>query len=121
MSKTLTFATASELLRFPIEALVYVKADGNYSVIYLVDGSEFVLTMQLGQIEQWMSSTVEPSYNSFVRIGKSLIVNLDYVTHINPSRQKLTLSNFQTFRHEVSASREALRSLKDYFEKGESA
>ena len=119
MNKTLSFATSTELLRIPVETLVYVKADVNYSAICLADGSEYVLTVQLGQIEQRMSQTLDPGDNRFVRIGKSLIVNLDFVTLVNPSRQKLILSDCRTFRHEVSASREALRSLKDYFEKGE--
>lgn len=119
MNKTLTFATSTELLRVPVEALVYIKADGNYSAIFMADGSEYVLTMQLGQIEQRMSMTIDTSDKRFVRIGKSLIVNLDFVTLVNPSRQKLTLSDCRTFRHDVSASREALRSLKDYFEKGD--
>ncbi len=118
MNKMLTFATSTELLRIPADALVCVKADGNYSTIIMADGSEYMLTMQLGQIEQRMSTAVVPGDNRFVRIGKSLIVNLDFVTQVNPSRQKLTLSDCRTFRHDESASREALRSLKDYFEKG---
>jgi len=117
--KKLTVTTTTELLRIPVDDLVYVKADGNYSAIITADGSEYVLTMQLGQIERRMSTMVAPGDNRFVRIGKSLIVNLDFVTLVNPMRQRLTLSDCRSFRHEVSASREALRSLKDYFEKGD--
>lgn len=55
--------------------------------------------------------------NRFIRIGKSLIVNRDYITFINPTRQKLLLSDCRTFRQEVSASKDALRALKEYVEK----
>lgn len=118
MNRTLTFATSTELLRIPVDSLVYIKADGNYSAIFVTDGNEYVITLQLGQIEQRMSSVAEPGDNRFVRIGKSLIVNLDFVIQVNPSRQRLTLSDCRSFRYDVSASREALRSLKDYLEKG---
>lgn len=55
--------------------------------------------------------------NRFIRIGKSLIVNREYITFINPSRQKLLLSDCRTFRREVSTSKDALKALKDYVEK----
>jgi len=60
---------------------------------------------------------IDASDNRFIRIGKSLIVNRNYITLINPSRQKLTLSDCRTFHYDVSASREALKALKDFIEK----
>ncbi len=63
MNKTLTFATSTELLRIPVDSLVYIKADGNYSAIFVTDGNEYVITLQLGQIEQRMSSVAEPGDN----------------------------------------------------------
>ena len=47
----------------------------------------------------------------FIRIGKSLIVNRDYIAFINQVRQKLILSDCRSFRYEVSASKEALKAL----------
>ena len=58
--------------------------------------------------------------NRFIRIGKSLIVNKDYIAYINPTKQKLVLSDYSTFRHEVAPSRESLKALKEYLEKEES-
>lgn len=101
----------------PADAVVYVTADGNYSALTTADGEDFVLTMQLGQIERRLAETLNGDDNRFIRIGKSLIVNRDYITFINPTRQKLLLSDCRTFRREVSASKDALRALKDYVEK----
>ena len=56
----------------------------------------------------------------FIRIGKSLIVNRDYIAFINQVRQKLILSDCRSFRYEVSASKEALKALKELIEKEES-
>lgn len=117
MSKTLLFFTTTELICVPSEAVVYVTADGNYSAITMADGSEYVLTLQLGQIERRIAEMVDEGDNRFIRIGKSLIINREYITFVNPSRQKLVLSDGRTFRHEVSASREALKALKELIEK----
>ncbi len=113
----LVFATSTEVLRVPVDAVVSVTADGNYSALTTADGEDFVLTMQLGQIERRLAEMLNDNDNRFIRIGKSLIVNRDYITFINPTRQKLLLSDCRTFRREVSASKDALRALKDYVEK----
>jgi len=117
MRKDLLFITSTELIRVPSEAVVFITADGNYSAITMADGSNYVLTMQLGQIEKHIAEMVEDNDNRFIRIGKSLIVNRYFITFINPARQKLTLSDCRSFRHDVSASREALKALKELIEK----
>ncbi|MDE6715738.1 MAG: LytTR family transcriptional regulator DNA-binding domain-containing protein [Muribaculaceae bacterium] len=117
MSKNLVFNTSSELIRIPSDNMVYVVADGNYSAIITADGGKYVLTLQLGQIEHKIQESVTADDKRFIRIGKSLIVNVNYITYINPARQKLTLSDCRTFKHDVSASREALKVLKAVFEK----
>lgn len=113
----LVFNTSTEVLRVPADAVVFVTADGNYSDLTTADGEDFVLTMQLGQIEKRLAEMLDDNDNRFIRIGKSLIVNRDYITFINPTRQKLLLSDCRTFRREVSASKDALRALKEYVEK----
>lgn len=113
----LVFATSTEVLRVPADAVVFVSADGNYSALTTADGEDFVLTMQLGQIEKRLAEMLDGNDNRFIRIGKNLIVNREYITFINPSRQKLLLSDCRTFRREVSASKDALKALKDYVEK----
>ncbi|MCH5231410.1 MAG: LytTR family transcriptional regulator [Muribaculaceae bacterium] len=120
MSKNLLFSTSTELIRVPTEAVVFISADGNYSSIKMADGGEYVLTMQLGQMEKRISEMVDPNDNRFIRIGKSLIVNREFITLINPTRQKIILSDGRTFRHELSASKEALKALKELIEKEES-
>ena len=116
MEKRIVFNTSSELLCVPSGAIVYVTADGNYSVITTADGKNFVVTLQLGQIERRIVETLESNDHRFIRIGKSLIVNRDFITFINPSRQKLVLSDCRTFRYEVSASKEALKALRELLE-----
>ena len=117
MSMNLLFSTSTELIRIPADAVVFISADGNYSSIKMADGGEYILTLQLGQMEKKISEMVDDNDNRFIRIGKSLIVNHDYITFLNPSRQKMILSDGKTFRHELSASKEALKALKELIEK----
>ncbi|MDE7386291.1 MAG: LytTR family transcriptional regulator [Muribaculaceae bacterium] len=117
MDKRLVFISSTEIVRVPADAVVYVAADGNYSAINMADGGSFVLTLQLGQIERRLTEMLDADDNRFIRIGKSLIVNRDFIAFINPPRQKMILSDCRTFRHEVSASREALKALKELLEK----
>lgn len=116
MERCLTFSTITELLRVPAGAVVCVKADGNYSSIMTADGAEHVLTLQLGQIERRIADMLELGDHRFIRIGKSLIVNCDFISFINVSRQRLILSDCRTFSQELSASKEALKSLKEVLE-----
>lgn len=119
MDKRLVFTTSTEIVRIPADAVVFVTADGNYSAITMVDGGNYVLTLQLGQFERRIAEMLNKDDHRFIRIGKSLIVNRDFIAFINPSRQKMILSDCRTFRHEVSASKEALKALKDLLEKEE--
>ncbi len=116
MDRNLLFTTSTELVRVPSDSLVSVRADGNYSAVRLSDGSEYYLTLQLGQIERRIAEQSADGDNKFIRIGKSLIVNREFIVYINHTRQKLVMSDGRTFRFEESASREALKSLRDYIE-----
>ena len=117
MSDILTLSNANELIRIPAESLVFVASEGNYSDIYTRDKEKRTFTAQLGNIEELIHKQFHTDGNSFVRIGKSLIVNMDFVTYINPAKKQIVLSDSHTFKFSLEASREALRELKKHFEK----
>lgn len=119
MNKRLIFTTSTEIVRVPADWVVYITADGNYSAITTADGENFVLTLQLGQIERRIADMLEKDDHRFIRIGKSLIVNREFIAFIHPVRQKMILTDCRNFRHEVSASKEALKALKELLEKEE--
>lgn len=119
MSKHFVFSSSTEIVRVPADAVVYIVADGNYSAIHMADRESFVLTLQLGQIERRIAELLDKHDNRFIRIGKSLIVNRDFIAFINPSRQKMIVTDCRTFRQELAASKEALKTLKEIIEKEE--
>lgn len=113
----LVITTSADLLCIAAGELVYAEADGNYTSLVLADGERRVVTLQLGQLERLIAIQMPQAAQGFVRIGKSLIVRLDNVRYIHPSRGVLELSNPAGQKHELSASREALRLLKEMIER----
>lgn len=133
----LIFATSTELVRLPADAVVCVMAAGNYSDIYtavdvagesieldtnnITDDREqrntkkLTITMQLGQVEAKLNAMFSQTSGCFIRIGKSLIVNRDYITSIK--RNRLVLSDCRTFKIKARASQQALKVLKELLEK----
>ena len=118
MTPHLTFSNTTGLFRFPTDSIVYIAAEGNYSRFKMVDGDEQVLVCQLGQLEETMRSQLHPEDNRFSRVGRSLIINLDYVYVVNPAKGQLILSNGCGMKYTIAASREALAALKNAYDKG---
>ncbi|MBQ1268257.1 MAG: LytTR family transcriptional regulator DNA-binding domain-containing protein [Muribaculaceae bacterium] len=116
MNSRILVRTSVELSRILTDRIVYVHSDGNYSTFVIANGEERTVTLQLGEIEELMSEQLESNGNNFIRIGRCLIVNYNYIYHINVSRQQLILSDNATFTYTLSASKEALKKLKEYVE-----
>lgn len=117
MRKQLVISTSTELVRIAPDHVVYISSDGNYSTLVQTDGGTRILTHQLGQLEKLISNQLGKESSLFIRIGKSLIINRSFIYYINIAKQKLTLSNVERFDYTVTASKEALKQLKELIEK----
>lgn len=116
MLKPIVIAKGTELLRIPADRLVYVSADGNYSNVITRDNKKALVSFQLGQIEDLIANQLGDSGGNFVRLGRGLIINTDYVYLIDTAAQKLILSDCSGCWHELTASRDVLVKLKAYIE-----
>ena len=96
---------------------MYVSADGNYCNVVTRDSHSVLVSMQLGQVEDLIARQLGTSCGVFVRVGRGLIINTDYVNFIDVSKQLLVISDCCGSRHELSASREVLSKLKSYMER----
>lgn len=118
MYGAVTISTANELVRINASRLVYVASDGNYSTMVLHDRTEQLFTLNLGAVQGIIEKQLGDNASFFIRIGKCLIINKDYVYKINPNKQMLILSDgAHNAAFTLSASKEALRQLKQLFEK----
>ena len=106
----------TEFLRVPQDKLVYISSEGNYSNVVTVDNRQRLVTFQLGHLEGMIGEQLGEKGSHFLRIGRSLIINIDYIYLIDVSKQQLVLSDCAGCYHELSASREVLIKLKAYME-----
>ena len=103
-------------MRVPVNCLMYVSSEGNYSNVVTSDGRSRLVTYQLGQIEDAINDQLEDEGMTFLRLGRSLIVNTEYIYLVDVTKQILILSDFHGSYHELSASKEVLAKLKAYIE-----
>lgn len=114
--KHIVISKSTELLRVPVDRLMYISSDGNYSNVFTCDGRSRLVCMQLGQIEDLIGDQLGDNGGNFLRLGRSLIINTDYIYFIDVGKQQLILSDCSGSWHELTASREVLIKLKAYME-----
>ena len=105
------------MVRVKPERIVYVESDGNYSTMVLHDKTEHVFTMNLAHCQELLERQLGKEADTFIRIGKQLIINRAYIFKININRQQLVMADMalnEAFT--LSASKEALKQLKAYLE-----
>ena len=79
---------AGEMFQVDLEQVVYMQADDHYTHIYYSNGLHFVVPFGLSRMEKAVRSQMGDA-NAFRRVGRSYIVHLDKVFHINVPRQCL--------------------------------
>ena len=110
----LTLTNSTEIIRIASDDIVFIKGDGNYSDIFLANGKKENVISQLHDL---MDKLTVLNYNPFYRVGKSLIINRDYVFKVNPGLQRIILSNSRLEKDIlIKASKDALKKLKEKLE-----
>ena len=114
MKEKLMIHTVNEAYSFNPNQIVCIEADGNYCNLHLSNGNEYLLSFQLGQVESMIKEQLSYSNHSFVRVGKSLIINMDELVCVNITKQTLEMSQPSGERMLFNASREALKKLMNF-------
>ena len=122
----LRISTSIEMVRVATDEIIYVRADGNYSDLVLTNGQRRKMTFQLHFFDEIFQQLQN---NTFVRVGRSLIVNKRYIYVINLTEQQLILSGGAIKEpivfygqsktdnpQSISLAREGLRQLKELLE-----
>lgn len=119
MIKFIVISTTTELLRIPSDRLMFISSEGNYSKVFTQDGHHHLVAYQLGQLEDMIGNQLGEVETPFIRIGKSLIVNRDYIYLIDVSDQVIVVSDCRGQYHRLTASRKALTQIKVLIENTE--
>lgn len=114
MKEKLLIHTVNEAYSFNPNQVICIEADGNYSNLHLANGNDYLLSFQLGQVENIIKEQLSYSNHTFVRVGKSLIINMDELICVNITKQTLEMNQPSGERMFFNASREALKKLMNF-------
>ena len=107
-----------ELFVLDLDKVAYIQASGNYSRIVYIGGMQMMITLGLAKLEGMIKMIVPKDRRSpFVRLGRSLLVNQTYLTHINVLKQRLTLSDNQEHSYVLDVPKALLKAYKDLIRK----
>ena len=110
--KFIYFNSRDELIRLPINSIVYFESDGNYTNVVTINKLRSTIGMNLGEMEKALASQLGTVSTTFIRIGKRYIVNRNFIYKLNIQKQMLVLSDLMHFAFQLSISKEALKNMK---------
>lgn len=88
--KRVPIALADRIVMVPVNEIMYCKADGNYTHVFMKSGKKFLLSKTIKTFSESLSSDV------FLRVHKSYIVNTDFIEeYMRGDGGELTMSNQQ--------------------------
>lgn len=107
--------TRDELNLIDLDLVACINASGNYSNVMYIDGNKLMVSVGLSQFEIIIKDAINKQHmaNTFVRLGRSVIVNNRYLSQINILKQKLTLSDRGTHAYQLTVPKNLLKSYKE--------
>lgn len=94
--KKITLNTDGKLMFLDSNEIVYAESDGNYSTIFLTDGTKIVLTKKLKEVNELLPQS------SFFRVHNSYIINLNKVKEYVKADGYVILKS----KHKIPVSRQ---------------
>lgn len=117
MAKPVIINTTNELIRIRPEVIVYAISEGNYTTLVLIDLTEHVFAFNLSHLEMLLHAQLGEEDSMFIRTGKRLIINREYVYKVNIGKKQLILADIRNnISIPLTASKVALRQLKNHLE-----
>lgn len=104
-----------ELNLIDLDLVACVKANGNYCDVLYIDGNKLMVSLGLSQFELLIKNSNKKNnhINTFVRLGRSIIVNNKYLSQINIPKQKLILSNRGNHGYQLTVPKNLLKNYKE--------
>lgn len=110
MEAKLCFSVYGELFVVNLGKVMYFKADDHYTHICYASGTHFMKPFGLSKVEEAIHEK-DPAGQKFVRLGRTYIVNLDSVFHVNTIKQELQVADDHGINHTIHLSKPVLRNL----------
>ena len=106
------------LLRVANNDIAYMSSDGSYATMKLINGEDYTFSFNLSSFERIIEQQLKNSAKMFIRVGRGLLINSNFIYVININKQELILANTSSpVKYTLHVSKEALRGLKSLIEK----
>ena len=108
-----------ELRVIDLEDVVYLKASHNYTDLHYSDNRSKSMLVNLSTVEAMIAQSAEREgvANSFVRLGRSLLVNTAFVELVSVKHKMITFRTPGSMT--LSATRMSLLALKQHLSQGD--
>jgi DNA-binding LytR/AlgR family response regulator len=112
------FSNRDTLIRIRTDQILVIAAEGNYTHLQTVSGQKFTFSFSLKKMEAFIEAQFGAAACCFLRVGKSIIINKEYVYQIDIVKNTLKLLEPLSRKvYSLRVSKEALRILKANIEK----
>lgn len=106
--------TRDELLIIDLAKIAFFQANGNYTHMQYIKGETHLLTIGISKVEEFIRQVWPANQPStFIRLGRSLLINQTYLTEINILKQRITLSDRETNSYPLSVPKPLLKQYKE--------
>lgn len=106
--------TRDDALIIDLSQVAFFQANGNYTTVYYIGGQKQMLTLGLSKMEDLLRKAYAKDVpSSFMRMGRSLIINQTYLYAINTLKQRLSLSDYHGHTYSLTVPKQILRRYKE--------
>jgi DNA-binding LytR/AlgR family response regulator len=103
-----------ELLIINLEIIAYLQANGNYTQLKYIGGEDRLITIGISKIEDFIRKTWPKDRRSpFIRLGRSLIINQQFLSGISVLKQKIILSDNAGHSYALTVPKPLLKEYKE--------
>ena len=91
--KKITVPVSDGLILIKTNEISHIDANGSYSILHLIDGSNMLVSKNLKYFNELLSNQ-----DNFYRIHRSHIINVEYIKKYNRHESNITLENNQKIK-----------------------
>lgn len=116
MTDKLLFRIYGEMYLVDLPQVLYFKADDHYTHVYTSSGTHMVMPFGLNKVEAAITQHL-PEGNYLLRLGRTFIVNIRRIYHVNMLKQNVLLADDHGQVQSLHFSRQVLQSLMEHLER----
>ena len=103
-----------DLIILNLDHVAFFQANGNYTQLTYISGQKQLLTIGLSKVAAVIRAATPPGQKGvFMRLGRSLIINKNFIITISVPKQKLYLGDYRNHLFNLTVPQPLLKALKE--------